>query len=227
MECRAVIWAAVRPQSGHTNPTGSKSPRQRTFKTDRLCVTVYVGSKQFSGHEMIDGRPNSIKLKSPMTSKVFTSMSPNALNYDIRNAFNNAYVEYILGAETRCKSLSGRVRWFSGDLGRIECLKTGNTYDVHACNIVGAKTWYPETACMFLKEGETVIFDLYELYGQGRYLSASKVRGNISSDAETNRAWIADHFDEKQWMSLNQNSLAFKCDADGNAINGLFASKGE
>lgn len=96
------------------------------------------------------------------------------------------------------------ILWFD-DLrgeGRVRCLKSGNTAMIYACNIKGKKTWYPETACVS--------------YGIGQIVQ-------VEQDCN---GFIIGHtqgfFNQDKWQGLNHANLAFKCDDDGNAINGLF-----
>lgn len=202
--CSAVLWCTV---DGQTS---------RNIKTNLIGIKVYVGSYKFSGVDARHPKNASISLKNPIDSKILKELhvfNENGMFYSMSgslfsDAFSEAYRNYILGAESRCKGLKGIVSWFSGTEGTIRT-SDGQTYRVHACNIQGAKTWYPETACMYLKQGKEVIFDLADM---GTHLTASNVRGNV-------------YFDAEKWAKLDQSKLAFKCDENGKATNGLFSEK--
>ena len=78
---------------------------------------------------------------------------------------------------------------------------------IYACNINGKKTWYPKTACVYYTEGQEVdvelkVFSNFKLFVNGL---------------------TPGHFDSERWNSLDQSRLAFKCDENGKAINGLFS----
>ena len=74
---------------------------------------------------------------------------------------------------------------------------------IYACNIPGKKTWFAETACMYFDENEVI--DVYQdKYGFIIPITPGK-------------------FDKEKWNSLDHNRLAFRCDKNGKAINGLFA----
>lgn len=77
----------------------------------------------------------------------------------------------------------------------------GSITSIYACNLPGRKTWYPETACTYYEVG-TEVQVTFEFK-----LAVSHTPAII---------------DEAKWTSLDQSKLAFKCDADGQAINGLF-----
>lgn len=73
---------------------------------------------------------------------------------------------------------------------------------IYACNIPGKKTWYPETACVY--------------YGVGQVIE-------VCVDDNFNIPVTRGEFDAEKWAGLDQSRLAFKCNDDGKAINGLFA----
>jgi hypothetical protein len=87
--------------------------------------------------------------------------------------------------------------------GLVRCLSSRNVAPIYACNIPGKKTWYAETACVYYNEGDIV---------------------EVTQDEETGFiiGVTPGIFDENKWASLDQNKLAFKCDQNGDAINGLF-----
>lgn len=74
--------------------------------------------------------------------------------------------------------------------------------EIYACNIPGKKTWFAETACVFYVEGQIIDFDIKE----GGFIVPT----------------TPGIFDAEKWNSLDQDRLAFKCDENGKAINGLF-----
>lgn len=176
----------------------------RVVKSERVCVSVYVGGLNHGIEYRAPKKPVSINLKNPEGSKCFEKWN---LQEMIQEAYYTAGRRFILATPALSQNISGVVKWFRRDDGEGAIETALGTFRVYACNIKGAKTWYPETACMYLKEGETVQFDLADM---GDHPTPSKVRGNV-------------YFDKEKWDSLDQSRLAFKCDEDGNAINGLFA----
>lgn len=171
----------------------------RTIKTNHIGVSVYVNGKlsNYGFEAWHPMKPVSLKLNKPMESKFF-------LEHDIQRminqAFSSAYSCY-------CQALGpqqGKVRWFNSSSGKgaIQCLKTERILPVYACNIIGAKTGFPETACMTLDEGQIVTFEHHEQCG------AVNVTGG--------------KFDAESWNKLDHDNLAFKMDEDGNFISGMF-----
>lgn len=132
--------------------------------------------------------------------------------YEYREAdyFRHIAEEEFMKAHNgrRCKA-----RIVSGGKGSTEMLAQVEGLDwlqpIYACNIVGKRTWYPETACVYYNKGETVDVELDVFHGFKLF-----VKGITPG-----------HFDEQRWNSLDQSRLAFKCDEHGNAINGLFAER--
>lgn len=170
----------------------------RTIKSNHVAITVYINSK-CSGvsARMNSNKLFSINIKNPLESKFFKTNSLGSQKA-INEAFSDAWTDYL----TSLGIVSGTVAWFNGDRGAITCNVTGQLIIVWACNIIGKKTWYSETACMYLKKGQTVTFKHSEV-------GAADVTGGI--------------FDAEKWAKLDQSKLAFKCDENGKAINGLFA----
>ena len=78
--------------------------------------------------------------------------------------------------------------------------------EIYACNIKETKTWYSETACVFYTEGQVVDVEI-KVFSNFKLFICGLTPG---------------HFDAEKWNSLNQSKLAFKCDENGRAINGLF-----
>lgn len=87
-------------------------------------------------------------------------------------------------------------------------LESGEAREIYACNLPGRKTWYPETACVFYEQGETVEVKL------DVHLTKTFVIG-------VTQAYI----DNEKWDSLDHSKLAFRCNDKGEAVNGLFASE--
>lgn len=182
--CKRVYWAVV------------AAITSRTIKTKHIGLTTYVGSVKFTGiSAYIPHKLVSLNIKNSDCSKYF--------NTSFDRSLGQAYRNFILGDDTRCKNLTGVVQWFNSDSGSV--LVNGQVYRVYACNIKGAKTWYNETACMYLKQGELVTVDLKDM-----------------GDHLTCRVTSGEHFDSKKWDGLDHSKLAFKCDDNGKALNGLF-----
>ena len=98
----------------------------------------------------------------------------------------------------------GVVRWFDrlSGTGVIRDVETDQCYRVWACNIIGAKTWFEHTACMYLEQGQPVEFTPVDGCG------ACYVTNVI--------------FDSEHWDRIKDQKLAFRCDENGKAITGLF-----
>lgn len=82
---------------------------------------------------------------------------------------------------------------------------------IYACNIQGKKTWYPETACVYYNTGDVVDVEIQVTHGFERFV-IGLTPGIL---------------DEEHWNRIKDQSLAFRCDENGNAVTGLFAKKGE
>lgn len=92
-------------------------------------------------------------------------------------------------------------------LARVEGLE--HLQVIYACNIKGTKTWYESTACVYYKEGEVVDVEL-----------------KVFHDFKTFVCGLTPgHFDAEKWARLDKDRLAFKCDENGKALNGLFAER--
>ena len=101
----------------------------------------------------------------------------------------------------------GVVRWFnklSGE-GMLRADEDGRSYAVYACNLPGRRTRYPQTACMYYREGQRVEFKLDISHG------AVFVIGVTPAE-----------FDAEKWARLDQEKLAFRCDEAGQLVSGLF-----
>jgi hypothetical protein len=101
-----------------------------------------------------------------------------------------------------------RVRWFDKITGEGIVDFEGVNIPVYGCNILGAKTGYPHTACMDLVAGQTVTGELYDF---GSHVSLIKVSGGI--------------FDHEKWNKIKDQNLAFRKNADGEFTNGLFSNQ--
>lgn len=194
--CKAVIWCLV------------DSLTSRTVRTSHIGVTTYI-----DGYKGVAARFNSkgmsINLKNPLASKSLAGWSDKygALSRAERESFNKAYRNFIVAPE-RSKQLTGTVLWFDNGRGEgmVRCNKSGLNFVVYACNMVGKKTWYAETACMYVERDQQVTFDLADM---GDFLTACITEGQ--------------KFDAEKWNSLDQSKLAFKCNEEGEAVNGLFS----
>jgi len=100
------------------------------------------------------------------------------------------------------------VLWFDNNSGEGMVQIGELTSDIYACNIAGKKTWYPETACVYYEKGQTIKVKL-SFHG---YMSQVFVIGLTPG-----------YLDAEGWSNQDQDRLAFKCDEEGNATNGLFA----
>lgn len=103
-----------------------------------------------------------------------------------------------------------RVKYFcrlSGD-GAVELMDQDTTLPIYACNIKGKRTWYPETACVYYDKGQVI--DVIVKFDEYACFVIGETQGTL---------------DTEKWARLDQDSLAFRCNDDGEAITGLF--KGE
>lgn len=75
---------------------------------------------------------------------------------------------------------------------------------IYACNLPGKKTWYAETACVYYETGDQI---------------------EITSTPDGMICLTPGIFDKAKWDGLDQSRLAFRCDEDGKALNGLFAAE--
>jgi hypothetical protein len=115
-----------------------------------------------------------------------------------------------LQAKYHEKKFTAKVNWMRpGDgEGWVTILETGDSLPIYACNIKGTKTWYPETACVYYETGQVVDVEC-KVFAGGQVFVCGLTPG---------------YFDADKWARLDQKRLAFKCDDNGNAINGLFAT---
>lgn len=187
VQVRTIVWCKIEAETSGT------------YKTDYIGVSTYIdnnkGISAYFSRKLI-----SLNKKSPL-SKI-------DLKYQIKTSLQMAVKSYLLHP-SRSKQIQGVITWFDQNSGKgfVKCIKTKQQYSIFACNFIGKKTWYPETACMYAKKGAIVIFDLADM---GDYITATNIQGDT-------------HFDSEKWNSLDQSKLAFKCDDNGNATNGLFS----
>lgn len=101
--------------------------------------------------------------------------------------------------------LKATVRWFDKSSGEgMIRTEDGQCGFINAAGIPGRRTWFPHTACVLYKADQSI--DVF--YDEGINMWCPVTKG---------------HFDEEKWNSLDQSRLAFKCDDNGDAINGLFS----
>jgi len=106
------------------------------------------------------------------------------------------------------KPLIGSVRFFNKSKGSgyvyIESLDLN--IEIFASNIQGKKTWFPETACVSYEENEII-----ECHLSGSYNHLLLVGDTVGQ------------LDVGHWELIKDSGLAFKCDSEGKALNGIFA----
>lgn len=176
------------------------STTSRTIKTNHIGFSTFAGTNR--GVEAYMPRKDlSLNIKNPLDSKIFQDIN---IESKFKAARSEAAKDYLIRTQ-KGKLLEAKVSWFSGDAGYVQIENLDLLLPVYACNIKGAKTWYETTACTFLKKDETVIVELIDL----GHMSVKVLGGAI-------------HFDQAKWDSLDQSKLAFKCDENGKALNGLF-----
>lgn len=194
IQLKFVTWCAV------------ESLTSRTVRTKHIGFSCYIGNEHSGIEGVHPSKSVSINLKNPMQSKFFKDLGDRRMHLDRNRAFNQAYRSYI--AKT-VQGYTAKVSWFDKGRGEgsIHCEALDTSFPIYACGLPGKKTWYAETACMYLERGDKVQFDLS---GNSHQLFVVNVVGPVKFDAE-------------KWNGLDQDRLAFKCDDDGKAINGLFA----
>lgn len=108
----------------------------------------------------------------------------------------------------RCKATI-----ISGGRGSTEMLTKVEGLDwlqpIYACNIQGKRTWYPETACVYYETGQIVDVEL-KVFAGGKLFVNGLTPG---------------HLDVEHWDRIKDQNLAFRCDEEGNAVTGLFATE--
>lgn len=106
------------------------------------------------------------------------------------------------------KVFTAVVVYFSGSEGGVRLDGAGaalGMLPLYACNIKGAKTWYPETACVSYAEGQTITVRLKVF--NGSLFVVGLTQGAL---------------DTERWSRIDKTALAFRCDDDGKAVTGLF-----
>jgi hypothetical protein len=79
---------------------------------------------------------------------------------------------------------------------------------IYACNIYGAKTWYPETASVYYDVDQEIT-----------------VRGNVIGRELFLMGITPGTLNVEQWDRIKNKNLAFRCDDNGNAVTGLFTTE--
>lgn len=99
------------------------------------------------------------------------------------------------------------VTWFDKPSG-MGCVRIDENLSlpIYSCNIKGRKTWFPETACVYYEPGETVDIRI-DCHSRKTLFAIGETPG---------------HFDAVGWDRIKGQNLAFRCDEDGKALNGLF-----
>lgn len=106
------------------------------------------------------------------------------------------------------KTFTAVVRWFNQNSGEgMVRIDDSLSLPIYACNIAGKRTWYPETACVYYTEGQTVQIKI-DVHLYSAIFAIGITRG---------------HFDSEHWDRIKNTVLAFQCNEDGQAINGFFA----
>lgn len=111
--------------------------------------------------------------------------------------------------ENHGKEFDAEVRWFnkvSGE-GMLYIPELAISAVVYACNLPGRKTWYAETACVYYERGQKVRIKL-DIPAYSELFVIGITPGTLDTEA---------------WNNIKDKPLAFRCDDEGNAINGLFA----
>lgn len=110
-------------------------------------------------------------------------------------------------AKAHGRTFKAKVLWFNlaQGCGSVWIEELGESLPIWACAIAGKKTWFPETACVFYMEGETV-----------------EVRLDVSIAKTFVIGLTQGYVDNEKWERLDQTKLAFRCDESGEALNGLF-----
>lgn len=190
MRCRDVVWCIV------------NSETSRTLKTTHIGFSTFIGNER-GVEAYMDSKSVSLNKKNPIDSKFFQD-NESLIKRRFEKSRGEAAKDYLI-SKYKNTQLEAKVSWFSYDTGYVKIESLDLLLPVYACNIKGAKTWYEQTACTFLKKDETVLVQLIDL----GHMSVKVVGGSI-------------HFDQAKWDSLDQAKLAFKCNENGKATSGLF-----
>ena len=103
----------------------------------------------------------------------------------------------------RRKFYKAIVLWFDKSSGEgMINIENQHSQFIVACDIPGKKTWYPNTACTFYKDGQKI---------------------KVWFDKEINqfRPATPGFLDKRKWNRIKNQNLAFRCNSRGKAINGL------
>lgn len=127
----------------------------------------------------------------------------NEVHYQLKLvAFENFRAKY------HKKTFSATVRWFDNMRGEgMVRIDDKLSLPIYACNIAGRKTWFAETACVFYKAGQEVQIEI-DVHSYSTVFAKGITPG---------------HFDSEGWDRIKDQNLAFRCDEQGNATNGLFS----
>lgn len=188
VKCTRVLYCLV------------QSETSRTYRTNRVGIRTYINGVKNRGLDTLSFKSASIKKRDPLSSTCLTD----SINRVFNRSFDDAWSAYV----GTLRDLDGEVLYFdrlSGE-GMIRVPHLGQTFPVYACNLKGRKTWYPETACVYLQTKQHVKIERLAEVAYGR-------------TAIVNEGVI---FDAEKWSRLEHKSLAFRCDDDGNAVTGLF-----
>ena len=82
----------------------------------------------------------------------------------------------------------------------------GGIWEIFACNLPGHKTWFAETACVYLNADDKVKFT-YQIDFNNYHIKVI-TPGILDTD---------------KWDGLDQNKLAFRCDDSGDLVTGIYA----
>lgn len=140
----------------------------------------------------------------PVTLKQIKALGANEYREEhyFRHVQSDDFIKQYNGV--KC---TGRIVAWSGTEGLIELdMPDLMLQTLYACNIKGAKTWYPETACVSYSVGQVVDVEL-KVFHDFQLFVCGLTPGIL---------------DVEHWNKIKDQSLAFRCDENGNAVTGLF-----
>lgn len=149
----------------------------------------------------------TIESYKPVTLKEIKALGANEYKEEhyFRHVASDDFIKEFNGRQFKATVVS-----WSGSEGLVKIHGTDLMLQtIYACNIEGKRTWFPETACVFYTEGQEIQVEL-KVFSDFKLFVCGLTPG---------------YFDSEKWERLDKTRLAFKCDENGNAINGLFASK--
>lgn len=162
--------------------------------------------KDSGDYDMVSSRPITLQEIKRLGVRVITEeMWKRDMEHRARLEAFEAYRARYHGVVTDAEVLS----WDHLRGEGLLRLADGSARTIYACNIPGRKTWYPETACVFYEEGETVQVKLDIHVGQTFVLGVTP-----------------GHIDNEKWDSLDHSKLAFRCNEQGEAVTGLLERGG-